>query len=401
MKFFSILFFLSVIFNSCVNDSGKEKSYEVVNSGKKRFNPRDTLHFEKDSISNQTAKFIAGVYQNEKNTFTSSEEKVFWKNYKTRTDASWKQIESNRLIHMRNWQQDYFSTVVGDTLPLFYPFSGPDFLHAFILYPNAPTYVFFALEPIIPLPSIQNLSEANQKLFLSGVENALRDIYQKSYFITNHMSGDLKANSANGVIPIFYVFLVRSGCDIYQANEVRLDPTGKVIKKSNFKGDEKSAVKGMEFIIKKPNDSLFTTIYYFSQDISNKALKKNPEVMYFLSEMNDFNTFVKSASYLMQYSTFTDIKNFIMAHTKSIFQDDTGIPYKFFKNNSEWNSILFGEYTRPVKDFSDHTIQEDLDSVYKAIGWENTLKLPFRLGYHWFGDKKQSHQLFIRKSMNE
>jgi hypothetical protein len=37
------------------------------------------------------------------------------------------------------------------------------------------------------------------------------------------------------------------------------------------------------------------------------------------------------------------------------------------------------------------------NSVYQAIGWDNTLKLPFRLGYHWFGDKRQNHQSMTRK----
>lgn len=397
MKIFSTILVCLLFLSACVNDSEKKEEYKEVNMGKKRINPRDTLHFDMDSLTNQTAKFIGGIKQEGENVFNEAQERVFWKNYKTRTDISWKQIESSRLVHMRNWQEDYFSTVVGDTLPLFYPFSGPDFMHAFILYPKSPIYVLFALEPIIPLPSIENLSEVNQKLFLSSVENALRDIYQKSYFITNHMSGDLKANSANGVIPIFYVFFARTGCEIYQANEIRLDEKGKVVKKAKFSGDDKKSVKGMEFIIKKPGDSLFTTVYYFSQDISNSGLKKNPEIMYFLSEIPEFNTLVKSASYLMMYSTFSEIRNYIMTHTKSIFQDDTGIPYREFKNNGEWNITLFGEYTRPVKDFSDHTIQQDLDSAYQAIGWENTLKLPFRLGYHWFGDKRQNHQLFIKK----
>lgn len=396
-----IIYLISALFLfSCVNESKKEKTYEEVNPGKKKkINPRDTLHFETDPMADPTAKFIAGINQTQKNDFNKSEEKTFWKNFKVKTDKNWNQIEKSRLVHMRNWQTDYFSTVVGDTLPLFYPFSGPDFVHAFVLYPNAPVYVFCALEPIVELPKIHELSEANQKLFLTNVDNALRDIYQKSYFITNHMSGDLTSSSAMGIIPIFYVFFERTGCELIQANAIRIDDHGVVFKKASFTGNEKTAVKGMEFIIKKPNDSLFTSVYYFNQDISDNGLKKNPGLVFFLDELGKVNTFVKSASYLMQYSTFAQMRTLVMSKSNSIFQDDTGIPYEFFKNNSEWEVTLFGEYTRPVKDFSDHTIQEDLDSAYKAIGWDNTLKLPFRLGYHWFGDKRQNHQLMVRRNI--
>ncbi len=393
-----LIFILStLLFFSCVNDSKKKKEYEEVNPGKrKKVSARDTMHFDKDSLADHTARFIAGMPQLKPSVFSVSESKVFWKNFKVKTDQSWNQIEKSRLVHMRNWQSDYFSTVVGDTLPLFYPFSGPDFVHAFVLYPNAPVYVFCALEPIVELPKIHELSDANQKLFLTNVDNALRDIYEKSYFITNHMSGDLTSAAAMGVIPIFYVFFERTGCELIQSNVIRVDDHGVVFKKSVFNGNEKTAVKGMEFIIKKPKDSLFTTVYYFNQDISDKGLKKNPGLVFFLDELGKVNTFVKSASYLMQYSTFAQMRTIIMSKSNSIFQDDTGIPYEYFKDNEEWTVTLFGEYTRPVKDFSDHTIQEDLDSVYQAIGWDNTLKLPFRLGYHWFGDKRQNHQLMTR-----
>ena len=194
-------------------------------------------------------------------------------------------------------------------------------------------------------------------------------------------------------------FFERTGCELIQSNSIRVDEQGNVFKTPKFKGNEKTAVKGMEFIIKKPNDSLFTSVYYFNQDISDKGLKKNSGLVFFLDELGKVNTFVKSASYLLQYSTFSQMRTLVMSKSVSIFQDDTGIPYEFFKNNPEWEVTLFGEYTRPVKDFSDHTIQEDLDSAYKKMGWDNTLKLPFRLGYHWFGDKRQNHQLMVRKSV--
>ncbi len=63
------------------------------------------------------------------------------------------------------------------------------------------------------------------------------------------------------------------------------------------------------------------------------------------------------------------------------------------KNDKKRKVVLFGEYTRPVKDFGEYTFQKDLDSAYTKD--KNVQKLPYHLGYHW-GDKKQSWQLFIR-----
>ena len=52
--------------------------------------------------------------------------------------------------------------------------------------------------------------------------------------------------------------------------------------------------------------------------------------------MKECNTFIKSASYLMHYRSFTDIRNIILSKSLTIFQDDTGIPYKYF-SDSDWN----------------------------------------------------------------
>ena len=38
---------------------------------------------------------------------------------------------------MTSWSNDNFTHNDADTTLVFYPFSGPDFLHAYFLYPNA------------------------------------------------------------------------------------------------------------------------------------------------------------------------------------------------------------------------------------------------------------------------
>jgi len=57
------------------------------------------------------------------------------------------------------------------------------------------------------------------------------------------------------------------------------------------------------------------------------------------------------------------------------------ISNKSFKNRLDFNVQLYGEYTKPVKDFGAYTYQADLDSAYKAS--RDKQPLPFSLGYHW------------------
>ena len=108
---------------------------------------------------------------------------------------------------------------------------------------------------------------------------------------------------------------------------------------------------------------------------------------------NKCNTFLKSASYLLHYGSFTTIRNLILDKSDYLVQDDTGIPFKYF-NNADWKVSLFGIYEKPVKDFIDDLYQEDLDSAYKST--INLKKLDFSLGYHW--SSKEQNQIVAKKN---
>ena len=92
----------------------------------------------------------------------------------------------------------------------------------------------------------------------------------------------------------------------------------------------------------------------------------------------------------MHNPPFKMLKELILTKTESLFQDDTGIPYRDFKKKLEVNWQLYGEYAKPVKDFGDEKFQPDLDSLYKAS--KDKQEIPFSLGYHW-GSKKQNYML--------
>jgi len=52
-------------------------------------------------------------------------------------------------------------------------------------------------------------------------------------------------------------------------------------------------------------------------------------------------------------------------NTVTLFQDDTGVPYRFFEKKPEWHGTFFGEYVAPVEDFSRGLYQPELDSAFK------------------------------------
>lgn len=383
----------SLVFSSCSFEPAGEKPAPPVSNGPDTVRMVEDVRIQnKDSLSDCTARFIAGLPQTENNAFKTIEGKGYWGLHKQSFEEDWKGLQSQRLDSMKSWQEKNFSKLVNDSLTLFYPFSGPDFLHAHYLYPNTKTYILAALEPITDLPDILKLNDDNRKIFLQSVENSLRDIYHKSYFITNHMQDDLKTDRARGVLPVFYVFLVRTGHEILYVKKVGIAPDGTLTDSIPLLKDP-SYVNGIQFTFRQQNSPDVKEMYYFSFDISDKGLLRKKGFIPYLKKQGKVNTFIKSASYLWHYSTFSVIRKTTLEISQTIFQDDTGIPWKFL-NNDSMQVQFYGEYTRPVKDFGEYVFQPDLDSAYKK---SNTVqKLPFHLGYHW-GDKRQSFMLATKK----
>ena len=343
----------------------------------------------KDTALDNTARFIAGLSQLETNSFSELEKDKYWADFKTSMDANWATMVKDRLTPMQDWQTEVLSPLIQDSLKLFYPFSGPDILHAEIFFPKAPEMVMAALEPIIEIPSLEALSVLRRDMFLDSLGRSLRDLFGKSYFITIHMMKDFR--SIKGVLPIFYFFIERTGNEMISQEFIGLTPSGegKPIPYSMYK---KYKTRGVKLVYRNQETGKIKTIYYFSGDISNKGLKSKPELVSFITSTGTYNTFVKSASYLMHHPDFTQIRDILLKQSACIFQDDTGILYKDIKKTKMWSAHFYGDYVKPVSDFSWLEKQPDLDSAFQA----SKEPLPFSLGYHW-SSKKQHYMLLTRK----
>ncbi|HLP12398.1 MAG TPA: hypothetical protein VK177_10740 [Flavobacteriales bacterium] len=389
-----ILLALSIVcfLYACQNKNSKENTGTESSIDSIDPNRGKALFTLKDSLQDDLARYLAGMPQTHKNGFQELEKEAFWINYKNRMNAAWKKVIEQRLGPISEWDSTFFSKKVNDSLPLIYPFSGPDVLHAYYLFPRVQTYVLMALEQLNDLPQLEKLNKDSRKLYFNSLENSLRDVLSKSYFVTTHMGSDLHGERVRGVLPLLYFFVVRSGLEIRQVEQLVIDSTG-LPAKSNWVNTGKK-VKAVKMIVRDPKTETEKTIFYISCNLSNTGLNFNRGVMKFVDAMGTCNTFIKAASYMPHYSTFKTLRDTLINQSDLIFEDDTGFPYKYFKNKKKYEVDLFGDYAKPVKDFGDYAWQKDLDSVYRKDSLK-IQKLGFHLGYHW-GDLKQAI-LLIRK----
>ncbi len=303
--------------------------------------------------------------------------------HQTEFDKGWQSLESKRLSKIRAWRNKELTVFNEASHNLFYPFSGPDFLNAHEIFPNCQNYLLFGLEPIGELPSLSQLKGQALTGYLQDVRQGLSEIFNRNYFITSRM-GQAFRSRVKGVLPVLSVFLARTQHQILDIERVYLSKKGEVILEKFSPVPSQSLLTAVRITFIHPQKKQPQYLYYFSTDLSNTPMQSKPELKDFIVKFKDKISLIKSASYLLHTAPFTNIRELILHHTEGCVQDDTGVPYQFFKK-AGWSVKLYGKYARPIRDFN-YGYQPDLAQVFA----EKASEIPpidFTFGYHWWTDK--------------
>lgn len=318
---------------------------------------------------NQMARVLAGMENGKGNAGIVDNRS--WAYHKVRMDAMWRRYELGRGQKVRSWAAEE----IGDLQrygAAFYPFSGPDFLYLQDLFPSARTYILCGLEPAEPLPDLRSLTTAEIEGGLDGLRTALDGIINAGYFVTKDMRSDLQTTRFKGTLPILLATLARSGASIDSITVVQLDASGSVVQ-ANVSG---GAAPGLMIRFRSGNGGS-RTLYYFRQDLSNGATKQGGPFLTFVANQGTPPALVKSASYLMHGSSFSNIRNYLLTSTPGFVQDPSGVPYRDIVN-AGLGLDLYGNYENTLGIFSQQ--QPDLVNAYRN-GQHKVESVSFGFGY--------------------
>ncbi|HET6838278.1 MAG TPA: hypothetical protein VFH41_00925, partial [Bradyrhizobium sp.] len=290
--------------------------------------------------ADDTARFLAGMPPSAGSPLAPLTKDPSWQRHARFFDAAFGQLERRQLSRIRVWAN---ANLAAPTPTMFYMFSGPDFLYADAFYSKATTYVLSALEPIGSVPDLSRLPVGSIEATLYNVERSLSSILSFSFFITKQMKTDLNAGQVSGAVPILYVFLARSGKIIRDVSLVTLDNKGGLHPANESPG--KNATHGVRIVFA-GSDGEPRTLYYFSTDLSNDSVPSTG-FLKFCQTQAPGNSLIKSASYLMHGGNFTAVRNFLLAHSTTIVQDDSGIPLGNY-DPAQWRFLPFGRYSGPI-----------------------------------------------------
>ncbi|GAB4526262.1 MAG: hypothetical protein Tsb0014_06350 [Pleurocapsa sp.] len=333
--------------------------------------PLAEFNEEKANRLTNTAKILAGIKQDKNSDFSDLENTATWQNHYQALTNSWNQLETQQISKVREWAATELQNINATKPTVFYPFSGPDFLYGYSLFPQAKEMVLVGLEPVGSVPDLASLDGTQFNSKLQEVRNSLYAILQFSFFRTNDMKVDLQQQ---GVLPILYVFMARTNNRILDVEYIGLDS------EANIQPVAEGLIPGVKVAFVPEGEKEPRTLYYFSTDLSNDGMTKHPELADFVGKLDNPITYLKAASYLMYYESFSEIKDVILSQSSYLLQDDSGMPLNSF-DNAKWDLEFYGNYTTPIALFSNR-YQPKLRQIYTAN--KNEIKpLNFGIGYQF------------------
>jgi hypothetical protein len=337
------------------------------------------------SPANDAARYLAGLPVPPGSQLAPLTQDPSWQAHARALNQAFAQLEQRQLNNIRIFRAENIAPVTQQNHTCVYLFSGPDFLYADAMFSDCSTFVLQGLEPVYPLPDLATVPPATLSGTLQNIEVSLNTILSFSFFKTKDMRAELQRSELKGVLPVISVFLARTGKEIKEIQYISLDKSGDVVSGSQ------GSTHGAKFTFTDPATGSEKVLYYFTSDLSDEALKRNPGLLRFCEGLGPSNSLLKAASYLLHGGGFDTVRTFLLQNSAAILQDDSGIPVRFFTPD-RWTLRFFGIYTGPIALFKKFD-QADLRQYYAT---SSPKPLTFGFGYRW-SSRTSTMFLAIRK----
>jgi len=338
-----------------------------------------------------TARILAGIMPNPvEPALRRVVETDAFKEHEQSMTSNWNHVRS-RIRTMENWRSQEVRIPNAHKKTLLYPFSGPDFLNAYTLFPDHGRYVFFSLERPGTLPDLESVTTVQFTKLLQDVRSAFRDIFERNYFITSYMTKQLTTPWVRGTVPVMATMMALMNRRIVRIEPLDLFPELTRLYDLPDAKRPRVPMRAVRMEFADPNKTGTQQLYYVALDATDKALEFYPEFLNWVAQHKPATVLIKSASYLLHDPQFSKTRDMLLGTADAVVQDDTGIPYRFI-SQAPWHVTLYGRYNRPIRPMT-YGYQKDLESAYSSDRQQKPLPFPF--GYHWRG--RQSGLIFAHR----
>jgi hypothetical protein len=340
-----------------------------------------------DAAVTDTARVLAGLPPADAARFEAATKRPAWLAYSGDAGQNWSRLKAERFASMRAWADREVATLAGPCDTLFYPFGGPDFINAYVLFPGCNQYLLFGLEPVGSVPDLQRQDPQALDATVAELRASLSDVFVRDYFITREMMTELTTPRVDGTVPLLLVFLARLDARIvdirmetpWEAAEAAARPAAAPAAGRESAARPPRRPTGVTIRFLAAGSPRVQTLTYARVRMEDAAFPKEAALLAYLHRRAPLTTMLKSASYLLHDDQFSKVRSTVLDLSHAILQDDTGVPYRFF-DRTAWQVTLFGRYSPPIKDFN-YGRQPDLENAFHDNA--GVRELPFSYGYHW------------------
>jgi hypothetical protein len=353
----------------------------LSSAGRALATPGDNVEFNRRATA--TAQILAGITPNPLDpALKRLVESDTFKEHQQWMIPSWAQVRG-RIQTMETWRSHEIKIPATQKKTLLYPFSGPDFLNAYTLFPDHGRYIFFSLERPGTMPDLESVTPVQFTKLLQDVRSAFHDIFERNYFITSYMTKQLTTPWIRGTVPVMSIMMALMNRRIVRIEPLDLFPE---LTQDYDAPDAKRPpvmMRAVRIEFANPGASGTQQLYYVALDATDKALEFYPDFLSWASQYKPATVLLKSASYLLHDNQFSKTRAMLLDAADVVVQDDTGIPYRYISQNP-WQVKLYGRYSRPIRPMS-YGYQKDLEAAYSSR--QEQVPLPFPFGYHWRAQK--------------
>jgi hypothetical protein len=360
------------IFSSCGNENSsvKKSNNDTANVVTNPDKPKPQVDVQLDDL----ARLLAGMPTNQ--NYQNIGDTGFYNKYKLSMSYEWDKLEKEKIQPILKWQNENINHTLRGNKTCFYPYSGADFLYANLFFPDADNYILIGLEPPGSISDPNTMSKDDLSNYLYSNDDAMAVSHDKGFYRTLAMKVDFSKKHLNGTVHNILFYVVRRGYRVTGIDYFTLDTiTGAPHYTKAVYGEknDKYGVK-VKYTDEKGSDK---AVYYMKYDLYNPFFEKRPELLRFTDNFGGLYSYLKAASYLPHYPGYTIIHDYMLKSSSIVVQDDSGIPYKSFKNG-EWEINLLGDFKSVLPVFRKY-YQPDLKAAYDSLPVKKTL--PFQIGY--------------------
>jgi hypothetical protein len=273
-----------------------------------------------------------------------------------------------------------------------YPFGGGDLATLLAVYPDATEYTTLSLEGMGDPRPIDKLSVKELGKELGTLRGVIDENLSWAWNTTIRLSNDSSSTGAGlpRILALVLVALVANGYEPLEARFWRPDGKGAVVYvtadppaaatgKKDTNALQQGAFNDIEIVFRKVGDPKAPrkVFRHLAADLSDAGIKADGGALAHLGTKREVAAMTKAASYLLWKDSFSQIRDYLLAHMKQMISDDTGIAPRH-ANPAGFTQEVWGTYTGSHFSFANQDVAKEMVALWKP----NKRPLPFRFGYY-------------------